>query len=105
MADRYVVPVGNSVVSPVYDVDLAGEHFQLHQTLLYLGQDGSCFRLGYRERLSTGASRDPFREDATYQNPMPGIPTAVIFRNASLIVHSVSNTEIEFEILRGDDRI
>ena len=106
MNERRKVPVGGTVLSAEFKTTLgdSDEGLQLLQQLIYLGQDGTCFTLGYRE-FGDGRARESFRENATYQNPQLGCMTDITFRNVKIVVYAVSNTGLDFEILEGSDRI
>jgi hypothetical protein len=99
------VSVGAEIVSTKRDVKSpAGLEFKLQQNLVYLGQNGISFSIGYRE-YDDGSARTPFNENVHYQNPSTDSFTEIAFRSVRLKVHSVSNLEIEFEIVELKDRI
>lgn len=106
MNERRKVSVGDTLLSTEQETQLVGtdQTIRLIQTLVYLGQDGACFHLGYRERSELKV-REKFNENAVYQNPAPGQSTEITYRQARLKVYEVSNAEIYFEVLSGNERI
>jgi hypothetical protein len=62
--------------------------------LIYLGQDGAKFFIGYREFAAT-QFRHVFSETFTYKVP-DSSETSIGYKDLSIQVYSVSNTHIEF---------
>jgi hypothetical protein len=105
MADKKTVTVGDSVLKTAFETTVGdNKSYPMEQRILYLGQDGARFTLGYRE-MGDGRAREPFNENVVYQAPPTGSSTEIAFRTARLRVYSVSNLGIEFEILEGEERI
>jgi hypothetical protein len=106
MTERKKVEVGNSIISTQYETMIVEEEkkMQIEQMLLYLGQNGISFTLGYRE-FGDGRAREAFRENVTYQIPLPGNSTEITYRTAQIRVHSVSNSHIDFELLTACEQI
>lgn len=56
MTERKKVAVGDSILSTQFETTVGDdeEKMRIAQTLLYLGQDGRCFTLGYRGLATEG---------------------------------------------------
>lgn len=102
MTERKTAAVGEQMLSGKHELLSrdGAENIPIDKSLLYLGQDGSCFKLGYRES-SCGTARYPFSENFTYEKPLPDNATEIACKELRIRVFSVSNISIEFELLSG----
>jgi hypothetical protein len=99
MGERVKVPVGAAVVQTEFQTTTIGDQSALamEQLLIYLGQDGTAFYLGYRE-FGDGRAREPFRENATYKLPSSDEATDISYRGAKIRVY-------DCEVLEGVEKI
>ena len=67
--------------------------------LVYLGQDGKSFHIGYRVYSSSSEKLDvKIKENFIYQIPQ-SYPTEISFKNKVFSVFKVSNKTIAFKLL------
>ncbi len=105
MAEKKSVTVGGTVLRTQFKTKLRDtDDLDLEQILIYLGQDGTAFHIGYRE-FGNGRAREPFRENVTYRAPLDGESTVISFRSVRMKVFTVSNIGIEFEFISDTDSI
>ena len=65
--------------------------------LVYLGQDGNKFHIGYREYLGN-VFRSDFSENFIFEVPHNN-PIEISYKNKSFSIISVNNKEIDFRVL------
>ena len=95
---RYLVTVGEQIMTSDKTI---GENI-LHKELIYLGQNGTSFTIGYRESFG-GSMCHAAYETLIYEKPALDAPTRIAFRGARFTVYVASNTAIEYEFEFTDD--
>ena len=94
MNETKIVSIGSVIYQEALEFDFSGEVVIGKYQLIYLGQDGQRFHIGYREFTDTSI-REKFSENFIFQVPN-NESTEISFKNKLFTILKVSNTQIEF---------
>jgi len=94
MENVKTVSVGNHICKVPFEFRFKDKITEGHYLLIYLGQDGQKFHIGYRE-FNNSSIREKFSENFIFEIPKEK-PTVISFKDKLFTVNKVSNKDIEF---------
>jgi len=94
MNEIKTVSIGSAIYKETLKFNFKDRVVEGKYQLIYLGQNGQQFHIGYREFTDTSI-REKFNENFIFQVP-DNEPTEISFKNKLFTILKVSNTQIEF---------